>query len=214
MSGPSPVAPNAPPRMIRLRTAIIAAVVMLLIGVGIGLAPKTPATASPNLAAVPSLFTLTPTASLVASAASPIASGPASPVVSTAAPGTHGVGDRVRLGDEEYITLEKAESGFTSDFARPKAGNVNVSFLFAFEGINPSGASYNPFFFKIQDADGFAYNYSAFGKDPQLSSSNDLKPGKIARGWMTFEVPKSSKTLTISFAPGFLGAPVEFVYKP
>jgi hypothetical protein len=126
----------------------------------------------------------------------------------------YGVGDRVKLGDEEYISLEKAESGYTSDFAKPKAGNVNVSFLVAFEGINPSGASYNPFYFKVKDDSGFEYNFNAFGKEPQLASSNDLQPGKISRGWITFEVPKAAKTLTLSYSPGFTGEPVEFEYSP
>jgi hypothetical protein len=137
--------------------------------------------------------------------------------VATAGPSTsssYGVGDRVKLGDEEYITLEKAEVGFTSDFAKPAAGNVNVSFLLAFEGINPSGASYNPFYFNVKDESGFQYNFSAFGKEPQLASSNDLQPGKIARGWMTFEVPKAAKTLTLAYAPGFGGETVEFAYTP
>lgn len=154
----------------------------------------------------------------VASGSAPAGSGPATsiapPTAGASGAATYGVGDRVKLADEEYISVEKAETGFTSDFAKPAAGNVNVSFLIAFEGINPAGASYNPFFFKIKDESGFEYNYSAFGKDPQLQSSNDLAPGKIARGWMTFEVPTASKTLTLSYTPGFIGEPVEFVYKP
>jgi hypothetical protein len=67
MSGSSPIAPKAPPRMVRLRTAIIAAVVMLFVGVGIGLTPTTKSTASPNDvtagSGAPSLSALTPTAS-------------------------------------------------------------------------------------------------------------------------------------------------------
>jgi hypothetical protein len=143
-----------------------------------------------------------------------VASNPAVTSAAPSGPATYGVGDRVKLADEEYMTLEKAETGFTSDLVKPKAGNVNASFLVAFEGINPSGASYNPFYFKVQDEGGFEYNYNAIGKDPQLAASNDLKPGKIARGWMTFEVPKTAKTLTLVYTPGFTGEPVEFVYKP
>lgn len=186
---------------------IIGAVVVLVVLAAIGSAagPKnTLAPSSPPVA--------------VASGSAPAGSGPvSSPAPSTAGASgaaTYGIGDRVKLADEEYITLEKAETGFTSEFAKPAAGNVNASFLIAFEGINPSGASYNPFYFKAKDASGFEYNFSAFGKDPQLSSSNNLAPGKIARGWMTFEVPKASKTLTLSYTPGFTGEPVEFVYTP
>lgn len=84
----------------------------------------------------------------------------------------------------------------------------------AFGGVDPSGASYNPFYFKVQDDGGFEYTYNPFGKGPQLAASNDLKPGKIARGWMTFEVPKAAKTLTLINTPDFTGEPVEFVYAP
>lgn len=185
--------------------AVIAVVVLAAIGSAAGpkntLAPSAPPAASGAAASIvePSL---------------PVSSSVAPTTPSASATASYGVGDRVKLGDEEYISLEKAETGFTSDFAKPGAGNVNVSFLVAFEGINPSGASYNPFFFKVKDASGFEYNYSAFGKEPQLSASNDLQPGKVSRGWMTFEVPKASKTLTLSYTPGFIGEPVEFVYTP
>jgi uncharacterized protein DUF4352 len=159
--------------------------------------------------------TLAPTLAPVGSSAAATGATTAAPsAAQTTSTSSFGVGDRVKLDDEEYITLEKAEEGFTSDFAKPKAGNINASFLVAFEGINPSGASYNPFYFKVKDDSGFEYNFTAFGKEPQLASSNGLQPGKISRGWMTFEVPKAAKTLTLSYTPGVTGQPVEFVYKP
>lgn len=166
--------------------------------------------AAPKNALAP---TSPPTASSVAAASN---AAPSVDVTASASAGTaaYAVGDRVKLGDEEYITIEKAEKGFTSDLVKPAAGNVNVSFLVAFEGINPSGASYNPFYFKVADENGFEYNYNVFGKDPQLASGNSLQPGKIVRGWMTFEIPKTIKTLTLTYTPNLIGEPVEFVYKP
>jgi hypothetical protein len=90
MSAPSPVAPGRPPRMIRLRTAIIAGVVMLFVGVGIGFAPKTPANTSPNdLAAgsiTQSLSTLTPTASAEDASLAPTPSATAEPTVALPKP--------------------------------------------------------------------------------------------------------------------------------
>jgi hypothetical protein len=77
------------------------------------------------------------------------------------------------------------------------------------QGINPDGATYNPFYFKARDGDGFEYSFSAFGKDPQLKSGNDLKPGAKVQGWVTFEVPTATKSLTMIYAAGFFSDPVE-----
>jgi hypothetical protein len=181
--------------------------VIVLAAIGSAAAPKN------ALAPTSPPVTSSAPASSVAAAsnAAPSVDATASASAGTAA---YGVGDRVKLGDEEYITIEKAEKGYTSDLVKPVAGNVNVSFLVAFEGINPSGASYNPFYFKVADENGFEYNFNVFGKDPQLASGNSLQPGKIVRGWMTFEIPKTTKTLTLTYTPNLIGEPVEFVYKP
>jgi hypothetical protein len=158
--------------------------------------------------------TLPPASSGVTANATPTATPTPTAMAQPTSAASFGVGDRVKLDNEEYITLEKAEEGFTSDFGKPAPGNVNASFLVAIEGINPSGASYNPFYFKVKDDNGFEYSFTAFGKTPQLSSSNDLQPGKVSRGWMTFEVPKAAKTLVLSYTAGFTSETVEFVYKP
>lgn len=183
---------------------VIAVVVLAAIGSTSGGSKNTLAPTSPPEAS----------SAVVATDAASVTEAPATEAPAEAtSPSVYSTGDRVRLGDEEYMTVEKAEKGYTSDLIKPAAGNINVSFLIAFEGINPSGASYNPFYFKAKDDSGFEYTYSPFGKEPSLSSSNDLQPGKIARGWMTFEIPKSAKTMTLTYTPGFLGEPVEFSFK-
>jgi hypothetical protein len=129
-----------------------------------------------------------------------VAPGSAEAEGAAASPDTtrYAVGSRIRLDYEEYITVEKAEQGFTSRLAKPAAGKANVSLLVAFEGIKPGGATYNPLYFSIKDDRGFEYHYSAFGKEPQLGSSNSLQPGKVRRstypdgtraGWWNFKDP-------------------------
>jgi hypothetical protein len=151
-------------------------------------------------------------------ASSDAASAPSeAPATASAAPaetdatgsGTYAIGDSVKLGDEEYFSLTDVDPAPKVNLVEPDAGNKFVSVLVEIEGINPNGATYNPFFFTARGDDGFEYNFSAFGKEPQLKSSNDLGPGKKVKGWITFEVPVAAKHVTIVYAPGLFNEPVE-----
>jgi hypothetical protein len=138
------------------------------------------------------------------------ASDPAAPSA-PAANGDYGVGDRIQLGNEEYITVTEVNLAVdtTGELFQPDAGNKFVAALVEIEGINPDGATYNPFFFKLRDDQGFEYNFSPFGMEPQLQSSNDLAPGETVRGWVNFEVPETATTLVLIYAPGFFNEPVQ-----
>jgi hypothetical protein len=112
------------------------------------------------------------------------------------------VGDRIRIGSEEYFTVvqvDPAVSGTT--LLKPAAGHKWVAVLAQIEGIDPTGATYNAWYFKVRDQDGFEYTSILFGKDPQLQASNDLKPGAKVQGWVTFEVPVTATTLTLIYDP-------------
>jgi hypothetical protein len=116
----------------------------------------------------------------------------------------------VKLGEEEYFAVIQVDANVkASGLVKPQAGKKWVAALVEIEGINPNGATYNPFFFKVRDAEGFEYNFTPFGKEPQLQSSNDLQPGKKVKGWVNFEVPKGGKAVVLVYTPGFLGEPVE-----
>ena len=149
-----------------------------------------------------------PAASAAASAGA--ASQPSSEATAQAAGASYKVGDRVKLGNEEYFGVIQVDPSYagTSVF-KPSSDKVWFAALVQVEGINPTGASYNPFYFKARDDQGFEYNFSAFGMEPTLLSSNDLKPGQIVKGWVTFEVPATTKKLTLVYTPGFFNEPVE-----
>lgn len=122
----------------------------------------------------------------------------------------YGIGDRVRIGDQEFFVVLEVDLNVKNDGVfKPDAGNKWIAALVEIEGIDPNGASYNPFYFTLRDGDGFEYNFSAFGKDPALQSSNDLKPGKKVRGWVTFEVPKGATGLLLLYEAGFIADEVE-----
>ena len=112
------------------------------------------------------------------------------------------MGEKIRVADYQYVTMAEAEwsdSGY-QDFFEPAEGNVLYAFLMEFEGIDPEGSSYNPFYFKLT-ADGFEYSYYLFGKEPTLQSG-DLTPGATVRGWLTFEAPLAD-TVLLKYAPIF-----------
>ena len=75
-------------------------------------------------------------------------------------------------------------------------------------GSTRTDASYNPFYFKAKDDQGFEYTLNLLGKEPSLKSSNDLQPGARAKGWVTFEVPSTVTSLTVTYTPGLFGEPV------
>jgi len=187
------------------RNLIIGGVVVLVVLVAIG------ASGGSKNEPAGSVATPSPDASAVAqSPAAEATDAPSDAAPSATAAGAYRVGDRIKLDDEEYFAVVQVDPAFKGDkIFKPEAGKLWVAALVEIEGINPNGASYNPFFFKVRDEQGFEYNFAAFGKEPALKSGNDLKPGQKVKGWMTFEVPKTAKALTLVYTPGFLGEPVE-----
>lgn len=134
---------------------------------------------------------------------------PATPAP-TASSNSYKVGDRIKIGDEEYFTIVEVDPAVEpGEFLKPDKGNKWVAVLVEIEGINPEGATYNPFYFSIKDGNGFEYNFSAFGKEPSLQSGNDLAPGKKVRGWVTFEVPEDATGLVVSYEAGVFADAVE-----
>ncbi len=140
------------------------------------------------------------------------AAGTQSPTAGQAsrAPGT--AGDKLQLGDYQYVTMVDAEWSPTGydEFIKPAAGNVVYAFLMEFEGIDPSGSSYNPLYFKL-DLEGTEYNYSPFGKEPLLESG-DLETGQTAEGWISFEAPQAEEVI-VRYDPvlGLAGQPAEWI---
>lgn len=186
------------------RNIIIGAVVVVVVLAAIG-------AASGGSSNTPAGTVATPTPGASTAEATPATSeAPAETPAAATPAGAYKVGDRIKLDDEEYFAVAEVDPAYKgTDVFKPDADKLWVATLVEIEGINPNGASYNPFYFKVRDGEGFEYNFAAFGKEPQLQSSNDLKPGQKVKGWMTFEVPKTAKNLTLVYTPGFLGEPVE-----
>ncbi len=117
--------------------------------------------------------------------------------------GAFKVNDKIKIGEDQYITVQKVKLWNGNGFIKADPGNKIVAVKVQIEGISKDGASYNPFFFTVKDPKGFEYNFSAFGEEPQLQSGNNLDPGDKVTGWVNFEVPKKTKKLTLEYQPDF-----------
>jgi hypothetical protein len=93
--------------------------------------------------------------------------------------------------DDMEVTLVAAEPvRSSSDYSTPEAGMRFVAFLVEYLAKEDE-VSYNPLYWGLVGADGYSYDREIFGsKEPELDSGNNLKAGRKATGWLTFEVPK------------------------
>lgn len=188
---------------------------LLVLGSVVG-RPATPPGVGLSPTLTPAAATAGPTqrAAAVTAQPAPPATLPASTRPPAPPPGGIGrIGEKIQLGGYQYVTLTDAEFSSTGygEFFEPDPGNYIYAVLVEFEGIDPSGSSYNPFYFKAV-VDGFEYNFSAFGKEPALQSG-ELRTGQTVRGWMSFEAPVAD-LVTVVYDPvfGLEGDPIEWTF--
>jgi hypothetical protein len=92
------------------------------------------------------------------------------------APSIAAVGDRVEANGMALTVLKVDQVKAIGSFQKAKAGNVFVLAEVVIENINQDEIPYNPFYFKVKDADGFEYNVGLNTED------QSLKSGKLAKG--------------------------------
>ena len=108
----------------------------------------------------------------------------------------------IRVGDSYYTVNEvrdpvpsryDAEEGkrlVAIDVTQKAAGN---------------DVSYNPWYFSVQDSDGYLYDLGGYADvDPRFSSGN-LNIGQIVRGWVSFEIPEAATLVAVLVESGIFG---------
>jgi len=110
------------------------------------------------------------------------------------------VGDVTKLGDREFIVNSVRRSG-AFDYNTPKAGKEFVIVNVTIRNLGKNEVSYNPFDFKVQDANGAQENSSFASLDDSLNSGTLASGGKVT-GSMAFEVPVGDQAKLI-FQPTF-----------
>lgn len=118
---------------------------------------------------------------------------------------TYAIGDKIKLGDY-VIKVEGMEDPYneSNEFLQPDAGNRYVTVEVLYENpTDDKNIDYNSWDWTLFDSDGYNYDPSFVGKDPDLSSGT-LNPGGTVRGWVTFEVRSESTNFKIQFTPSWL----------
>lgn len=155
-----------------------------------------PAAATPSPSDAP---TATPT---VAATPTPT---PTEAPTPTSAPG---IGTKVKVGDEQYVTVIAVDPWAGTDTQQPAAGNVFVAVKIRIDGITTT--SFTSADFTVQDVDAKSYSEAAPGAAPHLSFQNGLEPDHYYEGNVTFEVPEAAASeLTLVYSPNFLDTTYE-----
>lgn len=110
------------------------------------------------------------------------------------------VADVVKLGDREFVVNSVRRSG-AFNYNTPDAGKEYVIVNVTIRNLGKDEVSYNPFDFKVQDANGAQESSTFATLDDSLSSGTLAPNGKIT-GSMPFEVPQGTNAKLI-FQPSF-----------
>ncbi|MDD3647551.1 MAG: DUF4352 domain-containing protein [Candidatus Dojkabacteria bacterium] len=121
------------------------------------------------------------------------------------------IGDKVKLGDIQ-LEVKEFDANVISDneYIQPSEGMKYVAVDVKVTYLGGGSESVDSYDFSLSDEEGYSYDYSWYDlKSPKLESKT-LSKDMIVRGWLTFEVSKNSKKLTISYKPNmFLDDSIE-----
>jgi hypothetical protein len=90
----------------------------------------------------------------------------------------------------------------------PKRGNAKVGLEVSLQGSSVREVPVNVFYATLYDARGDSYSATLAGCEPALPSLR-LVRGQSARGFVTFEIPKSADKLELRYAPLVIGPGTE-----
>ena len=114
---------------------------------------------------------------------------------------TPGVGVRILVADQQYVTVTLVEQWPGTDTLKPAAGNVFVTANIRIDAITTT--SFTSADFTLKDADGNLYT-EILGRSPRLSFQDGLTPNTYYAGFVTFEVlADMDADLTLLYAPTF-----------
>jgi hypothetical protein len=117
---------------------------------------------------------------------------------------SHDLNERIKIGDEEYLTVTQVELWTGTENVKPRDNYSFVAVEVKVEGIRSSGASVDPFWFTLVDNEQQSHDVVESGKDPGLQQTDALAPETVASGWLTFEIPEQKgHGLTLVYAPPF-----------
>jgi hypothetical protein len=130
----------------------------------------------------------------------PVTEPPVTAPPPTAAPG---IGVKLQIGDQQFMTVEAAEQWPGAGTVKPKKGKAFFTVSIRIDAIKLT--SFDSADFKLRDKAGKSYAWRP-GRAPHLYSLDNMTPGGTYLGWITYEIPKASLgELTLIYKPAFLG---------
>ena len=105
------------------------------------------------------------------------------------------IGTPVEAGGSRYTVHSVVDPAPKGEFFEPKEGNRWITIEVTQEALSKkvSGSSFD---FSVQDKDGFIYDFTFGGKEPEFTMM-DLGPGQRQRGFITFEVPEKAELVAV-----------------
>lgn len=118
------------------------------------------------------------------------------------------VGDRVELDGMAMTLVSVDRKEQLSEYEKAKDGKIFIVASVLIENVGKKDVSYNPFYFKMIDAEKFEYEKGIVSDDNRLTSG-ELSEGGKTKGTVVFEVPNDAKGLVLIHEPPF-GSKIEF----
>lgn len=116
----------------------------------------------------------------------------------------HAVGQKASATDYELSVLELRECK-VEDYFEPSAENFLLGVKMAFAGLSERRVPVSPFHAVIEDDSDHEYRPTLAGCRPSLRSQRISKDDE-ASGYVTFELPRSARGLTLSYTPFIVGS--------
>ena len=103
------------------------------------------------------------------------------------------------------MRVEKVQECKVRDYFAPAAGSIKLGVDVTLEGTADKDVPVNPFYAKLVDSEGYSWTSTLAGCTPDLKSMR-INSGDSARGWITFEIPKSATGLKLTYSPFIVGS--------
>lgn len=117
----------------------------------------------------------------------------------TPVPALAAIGETVS-GGGVALTVNGIRTVAEDIFGAPPAGSVYLVVDVTIENLSrDDGAAYSPYYFTVQDGDGFEYDFATY-IDPPIRAAT-LPLDERVRGNVTFAIPATAANLVLSFEP-------------
>jgi hypothetical protein len=138
----------------------------------------------------------------------PTGGGPSSgqatqPVATTAPQNNHKIGEIVSM-DSWQVTIHGVTTSKGDSIISPQAGNIFLIIDITLKNTSHSQLTTSSVGdWSLQDSTGQKYTETVAGSDTPDSPDGSVNPDSLLRGSLAYEVPRSEKTFTLTFAPDF-----------